>query len=313
MTTTSRRVFVTGGTGLVGSRLIGKLLTRGDKPVVLSRRLEAARQQFGPSVEVVGGDPMIAGSWMDAIANCDAVIHLAGENVFGKRWNPAFKQLLADSRIKSTANVVQAMLKTPAAPAGGTKVLVNASAIGIYGNTGDQDITEDSLPVTDFMGQLCVDWEAEAQKVTSAGIRCVQVRVGIVLDKNGGALGKLLTPFKLGAGGPVGSGKQYMAWIHHEDLLGLLLLALDNAHCSGPMNGTAPNPVTNKEFGNALGKALSRPSFMPLPGFMLKLLVGEAAAIVLNGQKVLPKKALSLGYRFQFPTIDEALKEILSK
>lgn len=304
------RVLVTGGTGMVGKRLVGRLLERADVPVVLTRRGGAARSMFGPRVEVVEGDPVQPGAWTASVEGCDAVVNLAGENLFGRRWNAEFKQRLVDSRVKTTENVAQAILRRPVGPNGQKKVLVNGSAIGIYGPHGDEELAEDSPPHDDFLGRLCLDWEQAARAVESAGVRSVQVRTGIVLDREGGALAQLLTPFKLFVGGPVGSGRQVMSWIHHADLVGLLLLALDNAGCHGPMNGTAPNPVTNAEFSRALGKVLHRPAFMPTPGFALRLLLGESADIVVNGQRVRPAKALALGYAFQYPTIDAALAEI---
>ena len=304
------RVFLTGGTGLIGSRIVQKLRERGDVPVVLSRKAGPARQKLGEGVVVVEGDPMLAGGWMGAVEDCDAVLHLAGENVFARRWNAAFKQMLVDSRVKSTTNIVEALKRKPIRADGSHKTLVNASAIGIYGPHGDEELTEESPAGDDFLAKLCVDWEAAARGVESAGVRSVLVRVGVVLDKNGGALAKLLTPFKLGVGGPVGSGKQYMSWIHHDDMVGLFLFALDTAGASGPMNGTAPNPVTNRVFSKALGKALHRPAIFPTPGFALKLLLGEAADVVTNGQRVVPKKALALGYTFQYPTLEGALANI---
>lgn len=307
------RVFVTGGTGLVGLRLVGQLLARGDSPVVLTRRYAQARQALGPNVELLEGDPMQPGPWMEKVEDCDGVIHLAGENVFARRWNASFKQLLIDSRVLSTQNVATALLRKPKTSTGQPKVLVNASAIGIYGPRGDEILTEDSPAGNDFLAQLCLDWEKEARRVETAGVRSVQVRVGIVLDKQGGALAKLLPPFKMFAGGPVGSGKQYMSWIHHDDLVELFLFALDHSGCTGPMNGTAPHPVTNMEFSKELGKVLHRPSFVWTPGFALKLLLGEAAEIVTQGQRVVPKKAQDLGYTFQYPQLHQALAHIISE
>jgi uncharacterized protein (TIGR01777 family) len=305
------RVFVTGGTGLIGSRLVRQLLTRADQPVVLTRRAAHARQVLGPKVEVVEGDPVQAGPWMNKIDDCDAVMHLAGENIFARRWNAQFKQLLVDSRIKSTQNVVQALLRKPLTSTGQPKVLVNASAIGIYGPRGDEEITEDTQPAHDFLAELCIEWEKAARAVESAGVRSVQVRVGVVLDREGGALAKMLLPFRMFVGGPVGNGRQWMAWIHHADMVGLFLLALDRGECRGPLNGTAPNPVTNKEFSKALGKALHRPSFVWTPAFALRLGLGGAASLVTTGQRVVPKKALELGYVFKYPTIEAALAQII--
>jgi uncharacterized protein (TIGR01777 family) len=304
------RVFLTGGTGLIGSRLTKLLLGRGDVPVVLTRRYGAARQQLGTQVELVEGDPMQPGPWMDSVAGCDAILHLAGENVFGKRWSAAFKQLLVDSRVKSTQNVVAALARSPKRADGRPKVLVNASAIGIYGPHGDEEVDEDTPPGDDFLARLCVEWETAARAAEPTGARLVIVRVGVVLDNEGGALTKMLTPFKLFMGGKQGSGRQWMSWIHHEDMTGLLLLALDHPEARGPLNGTAPSPVTNRDFTRALGQALHRPSFFPTPGFLLRLAVGEVAQVIVTGQRVLPRRALALGYNFKYPTLEPALKQL---
>ncbi|MCI0376563.1 MAG: TIGR01777 family oxidoreductase [Gemmataceae bacterium] len=306
------RVFVTGGTGLVGGRLVKKLLERGDQPVVLTRRADVAKEMWGSDVAVVSGDPMQAGTWSESIRECDAVINLVGEGVFNRRWKSWFKQMLVDSRVRSTANVAAALAKEPRNAGGAAKVLVSASAIGIYGSTGDQELTEASPAGDDFLAKLCIDWEKATQPVQQAGVRTVIVRVGVVLDRNGGALKKMLTPFKMFVGGTIGSGKQYVSWIHHADMVGLLLFALDNAQAAGPLNGTAPNPVNNKQFAKALGRAVHRPSFFWTPGFMLRMALGQAANIITTGQRVLPKKALDLGYSFKFPEIDGALKDIFS-
>lgn len=305
------KLFVTGGTGLVGSRLIAKLLERQDSVVVLSRRPAAARERFGQTCTVVEGDPVQTGPWMDAVADCDAVINLAGENLFARRWNDSFKTLLRDSRIKGTDNIVQALSRKPQTAAGQPKVLVSTSAIGYYGPHGDEEIDETGAPGTDFLAKLCADWEKAAQAACGHGIRTVIVRVGVVLDKAGGALAQMLTPFKLCVGGPVGSGRQWMSWVHHEDLVGIFLLPLAKPEIAGPLNGTAPEPVTNKEFSTALGKALGRPSFMPTPGFGLRLMLGEVAELITTGQRVLPKQALAQGYSFKYPQIDQALRDVL--
>lgn len=304
------RVFITGGTGLVGKRLVKALSTRGDTPVVLSRRATTAKEIFGRGIEIVEGDPMQPGPWMDAISSCDGVIHLAGENVFARRWNTAFKQLLVDSRVLSTRNVVQALARNPRRADGSPKVLVNASAIGWYGPHGDEELDESTPPGNDFLTKLCVEWEKQAHDAEKHGVRVALVRVGIVLDREGGALTKMLTPFKLFVGGPVGSGKQYMSWIHHEDMVGLFLLGLDNANAVGPLNGTTPNPVTNKVFSKALGKVLHRPSFMKTPRIMLRLGLGEVANVIAEGQRVIPRKPLALGYSYRFATIEAALADL---
>jgi uncharacterized protein (TIGR01777 family) len=305
------RVFVTGGTGLVGSRLVRRLRDRNDQVVVLSRRPAAARERC-EGCKVVEGDPLSAGPWMNEPDGCDAVVHLAGENIFGRRWSADFKAALHDSRVKSTENVVRAIARSPHAPGGALKTLVNASAIGYYGPHGDEELSEDSPPGDDALARICVAWEEAAHRVEATGARLVIVRVGVVLDREGGALKQMLPPFKWFVGGPVGSGRQYVSWIHHADLVGLILLALDSPEVRGPLNGTAPNPVTNKEFSRALGRALHRPSFLRTPKFMLRAMLGEVASVVTTGQRVVPKKALGLGYQFRFPGIDQALADVLA-
>ncbi len=318
------RIFVAGGTGLVGSRLLARLVERNDTVAVLTRRPEVARHQWGNACSIVAGDPMQPGPWMAALADCDGVVNLVGEGIFNRRWRSAFKELLRASRVQSTQNIVSALQKGPSADrragrvfnatvSDRSKVLVNASAIGYYGPTGDEELDEASPPGNDTLARLCVDWESAALPVSSAGVRLVILRVGVVLDKKGGALKKMLLPFKMFVGGKVGSGKQWVSWIHHEDLVGMILLALDNPQASGPMNGTAPNPVTNKEFSRALGRALHRPSFMPTPRLALRVMLGEVANVITTGQRVVPPKALALGYAFKFSDIDAALRDVLAE
>ena len=246
---------------------------------------------------------------MQHIAGCQAVVNLAGANVFDRRWNDDFKRLLRESRVLTTQNIVQAIEKASPRP----RVLVNGSAIGFYGFTGDELLTEDSPAGTaDYLSQLTPLWEEAAQAAAAFGTRVVLLRTGVVLDKAGGALKQMMTPFTFFIGGPVGSGRQWVSWIHHADEVGLILFAIDEPRVLGPLNATAPEPVTNKQLAKALGKAMHRPSFAPVPGFALKLRFGEVANIVLKGQRVLPKKAQELGYRFQFPTIDLALADIVA-
>ena len=353
------RVFLTGGTGLVGSLLVKKLLARGDQVVVLSRRPDAGKKLWGESVTIVAGDPVTPGAWMDAVAACDAVVHLAGEGIFNRRWSQEFKDLIYSSRIKGTDNIVAALGKSAAvAPAsqgppafssnlaesvqppafspllaetekrtsssplppgeglgvrGTPRVLVSGSAIGFYGPHGDEELTENSLAGIDFFSKVCTDWEKAAQAATSHCVRVVLLRTGVVFDKNGGALTKMLPPFKMGVGGPIAGGRQFMSWIHNEDLCGLILFALDHAEVNGPLNGTAPNPVTNKEFSKALGKVLGRPSFLPTPGFALRVMLGEVSEVITQGQRVLPRKALDAGYAFKFTEVEAALRDLLAK
>src|SRR5262249_34520100 len=279
------RIFITGATGLVGTRLVQQLLDRRDDVFVLTRRPAVARERLA-GCTVVEGDPTQPGPWMDTAGICDAVINLAGENIFGRRWNDAFKALLRDSRVKSTQNVVQALAKNPRTGAGQPKVLVNASAIGYYGPRGDEELAEDAASGNDTLAHLCVEWEQAAHAGEQHGIRVAILRIGIVLDPGGGALAQMLLPFKLGLGGPIGNGRQWMSWIHNADTVGLLLLALDNPQAKGPLNGTAPNPVTNREFTKALGRVLHRPTILPIPPFALRLRFGQVAEVLTTGQRV---------------------------
>jgi uncharacterized protein (TIGR01777 family) len=305
------RVFVTGGTGLIGTRLVKRLQERGDSVVLLTRRAASLGDRLA-GCTVIEGDPMVAGPWMDAITDCDAVVNLAGENIFGKRWNDDYKRLLMDSRVKTTENVVAALTRRPHTEAGVAKTLVNASAVGYYGPHGDEELDEDSPPGDDLLARICVAWEKSALTAVVAGVRAVLLRIGVVLAREGGALATMMTPFKLGMGGPVGSGKQWLPWVHRADVVGLALFALDNAAAHGPINATSPNPATNREFSKALGRALHRPAFMPVPGFAMRLRFGGVAEVILEGQRVLPKQALRLGYQFQFPDLDAALADILT-
>jgi uncharacterized protein (TIGR01777 family) len=306
------RVFITGGTGLVGTRLVKKLLGRGDRVVLLTRQpADQVHARFA-GTEVVQGDPMKPGPWQDAAADCDGVVHLAGENIFARRWNDDFKKLLHDSRTESTRNVVAAVTRKPARADGASKVLVSASAIGIYGPMSDEELDENSPPGNDFLATLCVDWEKETREAEKAGVRTALVRVGVVLDKEGGALRKMLTPFKWCVGGKVSSGRQYMSWVHHEDLVGMFLLGLDNPDAKGPLNGTAPHPVTNYDFTKALGRALHRPTIFPVPAFAMRLRFGEVANVLTTGQRVMPRKPLALGYQYRYATIDAALADIFA-
>jgi uncharacterized protein len=289
------RVFVTGGTGLIGGVVVRRLRERGDAVAVLTRRPEHVNQTWGSEVRVVAGDPMQPGPWIDAAGESDAVVNLAGEGIFNHRWWTAFKQTLRDSRIKSTENVVAALAKQPRRGDGSPKVLVNASAIGYYGPHSDEELDETAPAGSDFLAQLCMDWERAALAAEQHGIRVVLLRTGVVLAKEGGALPQMLTPFKMFVGGPVASGRQVMSWIHVEDLVGEILFALDHVAVAGPINGTAPHPVTNREFSKALGRVLHRPSFMKMPGFMMRVLLGEVAGVVTTGQRVRPRKALDAG------------------
>jgi uncharacterized protein (TIGR01777 family) len=321
------RVFITGGSGLVGRHLIDKLIERGDQPVLLSRRSDEIRRD--PAMRgrtVIQGDPTTPGRWESALDGCDAVVNLAGHNIFSKRWNAAVKRQIRDSRVYATETVVAAIARAKSRP----KVLVQASAIGYYGPHGDEELTEEKPSGSDFMAVVCREWEEAARPVESLGVRLARIRIGIVLARDAGALGVMTPIFRwlpLGAA-PVGNGgsllapargQQWMSWIHIDDIVGILLLALDNAQAEGPINGTAPNPVRNAEFTKALANVLWRfyapwRFSVPLgpPDALMELVLGEVAQVITRGQKVLPVRAQALGYTFRFPELPRALRALFA-
>jgi uncharacterized protein (TIGR01777 family) len=294
------RIAVTGATGFIGKKLVERLLARGDDVIAITRDAEKARPLLPSSVRLA-----VWGEVAPAMAEVDAGINLAGDPVVG-RWTEEKKQAIRSSRIEGTRRFVEALNKSRA------RVLVSASAVGYYGAHGDEELDEDSPPGSDFLAEVCQAWEAEAQAFSSVARRTANIRTGVVLGLGGGALQQMLTPFKLFAGGPVGSGKQWNSWIHLDDLISLYLLALDDARVTGPMNGAAPEPVTMKELAKGVGRALHRPSWLPVPPFAVKAMFGAGASVVLDGQRVLPKKALALGFQFRFSKLDEALANLLA-
>jgi uncharacterized protein (TIGR01777 family) len=301
-----RKVVVTGASGLVGSALCNALLDLGDQVVGLSRSPEKSAQAQ-PAVKWYGWESTRERPPAEALAGADAVIHLAGEPI-NQRWNDDVKDRIARSRIKSTKNMAEAISTSDDPPS----VFLSGSAIGYYGDRGDDLLYEDAEPGDDFLAGVVVEWEAAADTVTGVDTRVAKIRTGHVLDPNGGLLGELLTPFKLGVGGPIASGKQYMSWIHRDDEVGILLWALENEAAVGPINATAPNPVTNKEFAKRLGKAISRPAFMPIPGFALDIVRGpEFGSVLREGQRVYPRIVTDNGYEFKQPELAGALANLL--
>jgi uncharacterized protein (TIGR01777 family) len=298
-------VTVTGATGLIGSRLVRVLRDRGDAVTVLSRSPEKAQALLG--VAAVAWDPLAGPAPAAALTGRDAIVHLAGEPV-AQRWNDAVKQRIRESRETGTRNVIDGLR---AAGAEAPKTLVSSSAVGYYGKHGDEPVPESAPAGDDFLAGVCVAWEREADVAAELGLRVVKIRTGVVLDKAGGALKTMLPPFKLGAGGPVAGGAQYLPWIHVDDLVGLYLRALDDPSWSGAYNGAAPEPVTNKAFSKALGRALHRPAVAPVPGFAIRLLYGDMAEIVTEGQRAVPERALAGGYAFRHADLDEALRDAL--
>lgn len=299
-------VTVTGATGLIGAKLVRVLRDRGDQVMILSRSPEKAQASLG--VAALAWDPMSGPAPAEALRGQDAVVHLAGEPV-AQRWNAAAKQRIRESREIGTRNLVAGLRALQ--PAERPRTLVSASAVGYYGPHGDERLPESAPAGADFLAGVCVAWEHEADAAAELGARVVKVRTGVVLDPSGGALAKMLPPFKLGAGGPVAGGDQYLPWIHVDDLVALYLRALDDTAWSGAYNGAAPEPVTNKAFSKALGRALHRPAIAPVPALAIKLLYGEMAEIVTEGQRAVPERALAAGFAFRHPELDAALRETL--
>jgi uncharacterized protein (TIGR01777 family) len=300
------KVAITGATGFVGSRLVEQLQVKGHQPLILTRNKTAATRTF-PNVEIVAYNPTESGSWQETISGCDAVVHLAGEPIAESRWTPKHKQEILDSRKLSTQKIVEAIAKANPKP----RVLVSTSAIGYYGTSETATFDENSPSGNDFLSEVCRNWEGEAQKVKDEGVRLVILRFGIILG-NGGALAKMIPPFQLFAGGPLGTGKQWFSWIHRDDVVNLIIESITRSDMEGVFNATAPNPVRMSELCHALGERLHRPSWLPVPSFALEALLGEGAKVVLEGQQVLPKRTISSGFNYQYPTVKEALAEILA-
>jgi uncharacterized protein len=304
------KVAITGATGLVGSLLVKRLHAKDHQIVVLTRNTTFAQKVFPseafPNVEIVAYTPKTSGSWQSVIASCDGVVNLAGEPIGEGRWTPERKQEILNSRKLGTQKIVEAIVNANPKPT----VLINASAIGYYGTSETAIFDETSISGNDFLAQVCQAWEAEARKVKDVGVRLVILRLGIVLG-NGGALGKMIPPFKLFAGGPIGSGRQWFSWIHVEDLVNLIVQALTKPEIEGVYNATAPNPVRMADLSQTLGQVMNRPSWLPVPAFAIEALLGDGAVVVLEGQQVLPKRTVETGFEYKYPNLQSALKQIL--
>lgn len=293
------RVLVTGGTGFIGRALCRQLMGAGHEPCVLTRNPAKAAAKL-PGVQLV--------EHLEQAGTVQAVINLAGEPLADGRWTTQRKQVFRESRIGTTHRLLQWIAAQPVRP----RVLVSGSAIGYYGPRDDTPLTEDSPAGDDFAAQLCRDWEHEALQGQASGLRVCIVRIGVVLGKDGGALAKMLPPFKLGAGGPMGDGQQWMSWVHRQDLLRLILWLLENDQAQGIYNGTAPEPVRNRDFAQVLGKVLDRPAMITTPALALKLMFGEMATLLLTGQRVLPAQAQAQGFVFQHAALENALRDVLA-
>ena len=287
------KVLLTGATGFVGARLLAVLRGAGHEVRTVSRRPGAGDHDWSDASLAAG------------VEATDAVIHLAGAGLFDRRWNPRFKQELVESRVRTTEQLATLMARK------GSGVLLQASAIGYYGASDAVGLTEDSPPGDDFLAELCAAWERAAEPAREARLRTAAVRIGVVLGPGGGALAKMLPPFKLGAGGPLGSGRQWFSWVHVDDVCGLFAHLLERPDAAGAFNATAPGPVRNKDLAKALGKVLRRPAVLPTPGFAMKLLLGEVADVLLTGQHVLPRASEAAGYTFVHRELEPTLRELL--
>jgi hypothetical protein len=304
------KIAITGATGLVGTSLVNKLHNEGNQIIVFTRNSDKARRIFPSAafsnVEIVQYTPQKSGEWQQKISGCDAVVNLAGEPI-AERWTAQQKQAILESRQIGTRKIIEAIAKAAEKP----QVLVSGSAIGYYGTSETTVFDETSSPGNDFLAQVCQNWEAEAEKVKEFGVRLVIVRIGIVLA-NGGALGKMIGPFKMFAGGPIGNGRQWFSWIHRDDLVNLIATAIARPDMSGVYNATSPNPVKMGQLCQALGEVMNRPSWLPVPDFVLEVLLGDGAKVVLEGQQVLPKQTQSTGFSYQYPELKPALQEIVN-
>ena len=300
------KIAIAGATGFVGSRLVAQLQAQGHQVIILTRSPQQASNRFGQA-QIVGYNPLKSGEWQQSISGCDAVINLAGEPIAEKRWTPAQKRSILDSRQLGTQKIVEAIDLATIKP----QVLINASAIGYYGTSETSKFDEASPAGTDFLAEVCAAWETAAQSVTANGTRVVILRLGIVLGENGGALGKMLAPFSAFVGGPIGTGNQWFSWIHRDDVVKLIIAALNDTKMQGVYNATAPNPITMTEFAQTLGTVMNRPSWLPVPNFVLEAMLGEGAIVVLEGQQVVPTRTLAQGFDFQYSTIEPALTAIV--
>ena len=306
------KIAITGGTGFVGTRLIQKLSNSEHNLVVFTRDKQRGERTFPkkafPNVEIVEYNPLQAGSWQNEIANSDAIVNLAGAGIADQPWTPERKQEILDSRLETTKYIVEAIKQADTKP----QVLVNASAVGYYGTSETATFDETSGVGNDFLASVCQKWEATAKEIENTETRLVILRFGIVLGE-GGALGKMLTPFRLFAGGPLGTGEQWFSWIHLDDLVNLIQETINSAAYQGVYNATAPNPVRMSELCETLGEVMQRPSWLPVPEFALKLLLGEAAQAVLEGQNVIPERTQEQGFTYQYPTLKPALANIVKQ
>ena len=302
------KILITGGTGFIGSHLLRKLSQQNLLIVLLTRGSARTSYLNNASLKYVHWDPLTRGEWMNEVSGNDVVINLIGKNLFEQRWNNNVKKDILNSRIIPTSLLIDAIGLADRKP----KLFISASAVGFYGSRGDETITEESSKGNDFLSDVVKQWEDAAYKAEQFGVRVATPRIGLVMEKRGGMIGKMILPFRLFAGGPIGSGKQFLPWVHMDDVVRGLLFPIENEQFHGIYNLVSPNPVRMNEFSKTFGSVLHRPSWMPVPDLALKILYGEGADAILSGQKVLAKKLLSSGFTFSFPDLDSALRNILA-
>jgi uncharacterized protein len=303
----NNKITITGATGLIGTKLCNSLINRGDQVAVFTRNIDSGKKILGDKVTYVKWDYKKPIEWQDSLKDQDAVIHLAGANLFGKRWTKEYKKIILESREISTKNLVSALKNSQSR----VKVFISSSGVGYYGSRGEEILTEKSNLGNDFLANVCDVWEREAAKASEIGIRTAILRQGIVLSNEGGALTKFLPPFKFLIGGALGNGRQWFPWIHIDDLIAIYLFVLDNTEISGAVNVASPQNVRMNQFAKSLGQILNRPSILNVPEFALRILAGEAASTIVSSQRILPQKLIDQGFKFKFENLDESLKNLL--
>ena len=303
------KIIIAGGTGFIGKKLVDRLIDDENSVVVLSRKSAPSRSENGGKFKYAQWDTANVGEWANHLKDAHAVINLSGEPIAGKRWTRNQKEKIVRSRIIPTGTLVSAIGRSSPKPG----LLLNASAVGYYGNVPDGEIDESSPNGTGFLSDTCVRWESESMKAAEMGVRVVNLRIGLVLSSDGGALPRLTAPFRFWAGGSLGNGKQWMPWIHVDDLISAIKFILTNYELYGPVNGVSPAPVIMKDFSKVVGKVMKRPSWMPVPSFVLRILLGEMAEMLTTGQKAIPKKLKDFGFQFKYNTLNDALTDLLIK
>ncbi len=302
----NKRIIITGATGLIGRNIFRKLIEKNFDLIIFTTDTKKSKEMFPEAIEYVKWNMSLTDDWSKNLNNIHAVIHLSGAPISGKRWSSKYKERILSSRIFTTRQLVTAFKQCKEKP----KVFISSSAVGYYGSSLNNEFIESSPAGKGFLADVCKQWEDETAKAEILGIRRVNIRTGIVLAKDGGALPKMIFPYKLFLGGPIGTGRQWMSWIHIADLVNIFVEAIENENLSGAVNATAPNPVTMNKFAKTLGSILNKPKFFKVPSFVMKALLGEAASIILEGQKVLPKKLLDGNFNFQFSDVECSLKDI---